>query len=76
MVVHPVRRAQWQRCMAACSLVQGDLDNARRHALQALHHLGATLPSNPAGGRSVLRSWLALVSPLYLPAELLPTGSN
>lgn len=70
MVVNPVRRAQWQRCMAACGLAQGDLDNARRHALQALHHLGATLPSNPARGRSVLRSWLALVSPLCHPAEL------
>ena len=61
MVVHPVRRAQWQRCMAGCCLAQGDLDNARRHALQALHHLGAPLPSGPARAASILRSCLALV---------------
>ncbi|CAL8469391.1 g8932 [Coccomyxa elongata] len=58
MVVHPVRRAHWQRCMAACGLALMDLDGARRHALQALHHLGAPLPSQPAGGISSLLSWL------------------
>lgn len=61
MVVHPVRRAQWQRCMAACGLALMDLDGARRHALQALHHLGAPLPSQPARGMTSLLSWLAQV---------------
>ncbi len=61
MVVHPVRRAHWQRCMAACGLALMDLDGARRHALQALHHLGAPLPSQPARGMTSLLSWLAQV---------------
>ena len=40
---------------------QGDLDTARRHGLQALHHLGAPLPSDAPARRPVFSRILSLV---------------
>lgn len=79
MAVQPVRRAVWQRSMAGCCLALGDLDNARRHALHALRHLSAPLPSDPAAAVTTLRAWLAQArarssAPLLNPKPLAKRG--
>ena len=42
--------------MATCCLAQGDLDNSRRHGLQALSYLGAPFPTDIQAQSS--RLWL------------------
>lgn len=51
---------------------QGDLDTARRHGLQALHYMGAPLPSEEPSRGPVFARLLYLVSPLacLMPQQL------